>query len=321
MTAGVPDFSDLWATFEGGKIVSAHWRSHVLSSLQRLEGAALSELETQLAGKTDKKNFLVDLWENHCRGIFWPGAQPGQHRFALRRLPNTVPTFQAGGGTEERMLIDMGALENPSPGLVLVTGRTGAGKTWKGSGLFAHWTRLFGGVGLTIEDPMEMPLDGNHGSGLCMQQEVPEDEMGQAVAEAMRKGIDRLMVGEIRTPGAARESLNMASTGHLTLACIHGGSPAQAIDRLLMLARGVRTDGDPDHTMADFYTESLAGSLRALIHCEPRRDGGTNIIRFDCRVMFNTVAVSGLIRNNSLGHLAREMEMQSSRLIAGLPLE
>lgn len=93
----------------------------------------------------------------------------------LRRMPSTIPS------PEELSIhpayVDM-LLKPGLNGLVVVAGAFGHGKTTTASSMIAARLQKFGGIGVTIEDPPEMPLQGNHGEGVCFQTEAEHGKFG-----------------------------------------------------------------------------------------------------------------------------------------------
>lgn len=114
-------------------------------------------------------------------------------------------------------------------GMVLVSGRTGAGKT----------TTLYSGLNLlndselkivTLEDPVEYRLDG------LVQTQV-SGSSGYTFAGGMRAMLrhdpDVCLVGEIRDNDTARTAVQAALTGHLVLSTTHTNRAAGAVARLV----------------------------------------------------------------------------------------
>lgn len=118
-------------------------------------------------------------------------------------------------------------LRNPS-GIIFVTGPTGSGKT---TTLYAALAELNGpSVNIsTIEDPIEMKLD-----GVTQTQVQPQIDMNFAdmLRALLRQDPDIMLVGEIRDLETAKVAAEAALTGHLVLATLHTNSAPEAIVRL-----------------------------------------------------------------------------------------
>jgi len=120
-------------------------------------------------------------------------------------------------GFEDWQLKVMDGLITRSHGIVLVTGPTGSGKT----------TTLYAGLAkinspdlniLTIEDPVEIPLELTFANGL---------------RSFLRQDPDVIMVGEIRDLETAEIAIQASLTGHLVLSTVHTNDAAGAITRLV----------------------------------------------------------------------------------------
>lgn len=159
--------------------------------------------------------------------------------YCLRRMPLQVPSIH-NLGFDNRFVQYMLSLASYS-GLILWAGSTGSGKTTAISALLAEYLKLNGGFAYTIEDPAEMPLEGEYAAlngsvGLCKQVEVQDDKWGDALKSALRSHPRYILIGEIRTPDAAHECLRAAISGHLVLSTIHSSSIASAINSLVKYA-------------------------------------------------------------------------------------
>ena len=144
------------------------------------------------------------------------------------------------------------------PGLVLITGPTGCGKsTTLACFLLMLATRSRHIV--TIEDPVEYIVSGTD------QLSLPSDgrlRFADALRSVLRQDPDILMVGEIRDEETARTAVRAAITGRLLLSTLHTSDAAAAIPRLRDL--GIR-----DGFLADALSGVIAQRLvrRMCPHC------------------------------------------------------
>lgn len=125
---------------------------------------------------------------------------------------------------------------NEAPGLVLVSGATGHGKSNTLAALVRDYVRatdLETRV-LSIEDPIEQDIAVD---GVIEQTQVNTDVSGMGFADlvrsALRQSPDFIVVGEIRDIPTSEATLRAAETGHRSAASIHAGSATQTISRLL----------------------------------------------------------------------------------------
>ena len=120
------------------------------------------------------------------------------------------------------------ALQAPN-GIVISTGPTGSGKT---TTLYSGLTRLnTPDVNiLTIEDPVEIQLD-----GLSQSQVHHEIDYNFATGmrAALRQDPDIIMVGEIRDKETADTAIEASLTGHLVFSTLHTNSAVESLTRLI----------------------------------------------------------------------------------------
>lgn len=148
-------------------------------------------------------------------------------------------------------------------GLVIVAGETASGKTSTISTVVDERLRAYGGIGLTIEQPIEIPLEGLHGEGRCIQHEIDQEENGyaEALRRALRANPNLIMLGEVRHPNAAVEAVMAGMNGHLILTTLHANSVENAIERFVgLVAMGLKFDASND------ARQLVASSLALVLH-------------------------------------------------------
>jgi Tfp pilus assembly pilus retraction ATPase PilT len=176
-------------------------------------------------------------------------------RFNLRELTLTATGLQAS--VIKLLRADHGQLKS---GVVGFFGPPGSGKSTTSAAFLLDRLREYGGTAWTIENPIEMPLQGPHGKGWCYQIEVDEDEqIGGEIRELYRAVPNILMIGEVRDARTAREVIRAAGSGYLVIITFHGNDLPSAISQFVRLA----TDGNVGSTSA-----SVADVLRAAIYLE-----------------------------------------------------
>lgn len=180
-----------------------------------------------------------------------------------------------------------------SPGLILVTGPTGSGKSSTLAALLDHVNSRQALHLLTIEDPIEFV----HQSRQCLvtQREVGRDtpSFSDALRAALREDPDIILVGEMRDLATIRLALEAAETGHTVFATLHTGSAAKAIDRII--------DVFPAGEQA-MVRALLSESLRAVVsQCLLKQVGGGRCAAHE--VMICTPAIQNLIREGKVAQM------------------
>ena len=238
--------------------------------------------------------------------------------FCMRKMPKQVPDLTSLGYPPA--LIKYLATLGQASGLILLGGATGSGKTTTISSLLREFLVRNGGFAYTIEDPFEMPLDGeyqaaNGSLGVCKQTQPINDDWGASLRSALRSRPRYIMVGEIRTPDAASECLRAATSGHLVLSTIHANNVSDAIDAMVK------------HASAGEMSEELAFDLlsRGILSVIHQTLIGAGSKRPVVQYLFanpNTTQgdqTRNIIKSGKI-NLATTIEMQMTRMAQGRPL-
>jgi Tfp pilus assembly pilus retraction ATPase PilT len=215
---------------------------------------------------TDAEDFRVTY-----DGFSWRACREandyGVH-LSLRSLASSTPCIEdlsiGNAGLKTLLLSDL-----LREGLVVFCGLTGQGKTTLAGGTIRSRLERRGGRCASIEDVLEMPLEGIWGSGSCRQLQVDRGDptslrsgfAGAArrayrVLPATRPAI--LYVGEVRDTETAVEAVKAAANGMSVITTIHAGDITSAVMRLANLAKPVMG--------ADGALESIAQGLRLVAH-------------------------------------------------------
>ena len=238
--------------------------------------------------------------------------------FCMRKMPKKVPDLMSLGYPIQ-VVNYLSSLGNAS-GLILLGGATGSGKTTTISSLLREYLIRNGGFAYTIEDPFEMPLDGeykalNGSIGLCKQTQPINDDWGASLRSALRSRPRYIMVGEIRTPEAASECLRAATSGHLVLSTIHANNVTDALDAIVKHASA----GEMSEELAfDLLSRGILGVIhQTLIGSGQKRP----VVQY---LFANPITTQGdqtrnIIKTGNL-NLSTTIEMQMTRLAQGRPL-
>ncbi|PIR55590.1 hypothetical protein COU74_00440 [Candidatus Peregrinibacteria bacterium CG10_big_fil_rev_8_21_14_0_10_36_19] len=120
------------------------------------------------------------------------------------------------------------AIKSPN-GIIINTGPTGSGKTTTLYSCLNRLNKTDVNI-LTIEDPVEIQLDG------LSQSQVHHDiqyTFAAGMRAALRQDPDIIMVGEMRDKETADTAIEASLTGHLVFSTLHTNSAVESITRLV----------------------------------------------------------------------------------------
>tara|TARA_Y100000310_G_C20672473_1_gene811059 strand:- start:1124 stop:2191 length:1068 start_codon:yes stop_codon:yes gene_type:complete len=106
-------------------------------------------------------------------------------------------------------------------GLVLITGKTGQGKTTTMASLIQKINEIRSENIITIEDPIEYVF--HHNNSIITQREVGNHVVSfeKGLEGALRQDPDVILIGEIRSRDTAYIALEAAGSGHLVFSTLH----------------------------------------------------------------------------------------------------
>jgi twitching motility protein PilT len=211
--------------------------------------------------------------------------QRGEISCALRLIPQRIPTIE-----ELNLPPILHEFTKPPQGFILITGPSSHGKSTTLAALLDEINHTRREHIITIEDPIEYVFEDD--KCLIEQREVGIDTHSflKALRATFREDPDIIMVGEMRDPETMATAITAAETGHLVFATLHTNSAAQTIHRIV--------DSFPPAQQPQIRAQ-LSGSLFGIISQRliPRIKGG---LIPACEILFNTPAVSNLIRENKI---------------------
>ena len=203
--------------------------------------------------------------------------QRGTPAVALRHVPVEVPTLDDLG-----LPPAIRDLAFSPRGLILVTGRTGSGKSTTLAAMVDTINRTTTRNVITVEDPIEFL----HRDRLSFihQREVGLDTASfqDGLRYVLRQDPDIILVGEIRNYETMSTALMAADTGHVVMSTLHTTDVVQSIQRIISFY--------PPH-QHDEVRMGLAANLRAVISQRliPRKDGAGRIPAVEVMVSTPTV--------------------------------
>ena len=188
-------------------------------------------------------------------------------------------------------------------GLILVTGKTGSGKSTTLAAMIDDLNAKMKGHILTIEDPIEFV----HPRKSCL---ISQREIGQhahsfadALHSALREDPDVILVGELRDLETMSTAITAAEMGILVMATLHTNGAAATVDRLV--------NGFPADKQSHVRT-MLSTSLRGVISQQLIRRRGKAGRVAALEVMVTTPAVANLIRQGKIDQLENAIQSGGS---------
>ncbi|TMQ68534.1 MAG: type IV pilus twitching motility protein PilT [Candidatus Eisenbacteria bacterium] len=209
--------------------------------------------------------------------------QRGTPALALRHVPVEVPSLEDLG-----LPTVVRELAFAPRGLILVTGRTGSGKSTTLAAMIDAINRVTTRNIITVEDPIEFL----HRDRLSFihQREIGLDAKSfqDGLRYVLRQDPDIILVGEIRDYETMSTALMAADTGHLVLSTLHTTDVVQTLQRVISFYSPHQHDE---------VRLSLASNLRAVItqRLIPRRDGAGRVPA--CEIMVTTPTIREFILN------------------------
>jgi Tfp pilus assembly pilus retraction ATPase PilT len=239
--------------------------------------------------------------------------------YTLRRAKWPIPRLGELGGIPARVVEYLGYLGKPTRpnphGLILIAGATGNGKTTTACSLLQEYLLWFGDVAVTLEDPIELPLNGPHGRfGHCFQIPVEDGDFGTAMKRTMRRSPRYILLGEVRSPVEASQALRAAINGHLVITTIHAGGVAEAINAMLKFVSGA----EPMELARSILADGLIGVVHQQL-IRSRVKGKGRMLKLEYLFPAGDKGIRSLIRSGKTEQLVTAIELQATRVAQGKP--
>jgi twitching motility protein PilT len=212
----------------------------------------------------------------------------------FRAIPSTALSLE-----ELNMPEAVRSLCRVTSGLILVTGKTGSGKSTTLAAMIDDINSRIKGHILTIEDPIEFVHERK--SCLLSQREVGvhSPSFAEALHSALREDPDVVLVGELRDLETISIAVTAAEMGILVMGTLHTNGAAATVDRIV--------NAFPHDKQAHVRT-MLSTSLRGVVSQQllTRNDKRGRVAALE--ILINTPAVSNLIRQGKLDQLENAMQ-------------
>jgi twitching motility protein PilT len=188
---------------------------------------------------------------------------------------------------------------NATSGLILVTGKTGSGKSTTLAAMIDDINTRAKGHILTIEDPIEFVHPRK--SCLVSQREigVHAPSFAAALHSALREDPDVILVGELRDLETMSIAVTAAEMGILVMGTLHTNGAAATVDRLV--------NAFPADKQSHVRT-MMSTSLRGVVSQQliPTADKKGRVAALE--ILINNSAVANLIRQGKMDQLENTMQ-------------
>ena len=231
----------------------------------------------------DVSRFRVNVMR-HLNGI---GA-------VFRAIPATALTLE-----QLNMPDVVSNLCKQTQGMILVTGKTGSGKSTTLAAMIDEMNARLKGHILTIEDPIEFV----HQRKNCLisQREVGRhtESFADALHSALREDPDVILVGELRDLDTISAAVTAAEMGILVMGTLHTNGAGQTVDRIVNTF-----PADKQNHIRTMLSTSLRGVISQQLL--PTQDEPGRVAALE--ILVNTSAVANLIRQGKLDQLETAMQ-------------
>jgi twitching motility protein PilT len=262
---------------------------------QGISFALMTEDQINTFTREKEVDFSYDF-EGRARfrvNIFY---QTGTISAALRLVPERIRTME-----ELSLPVRLHQFCEYTQGFVLIVGPSSHGKSTTLAAMVDEINHTRACHIITIEDPIEYIFKDD--KSMINQRELHLDTLSfaQALRSTFREDPDVIMVGEMRDPETMATAITAAETGHLVFATLHTNSAAQTIHRIVD-----NFNGDQQSQIRAQLASSLVGIISQRL--VPSTDGK---VVPACEIMFNTPAISNLIRDNKIYEIPLVIETSS----------
>jgi twitching motility protein PilT len=212
----------------------------------------------------------------------------------FRAIPSQAQTLE-----QLKMPDAVRNLAKVSSGMILVTGKTGSGKSTTLAAMIDDINSRLKGHILTIEDPIEFV----HPRKNCL---ISQREIGahaasfaSALLSALREDPDVILVGELRDLETISTAITAAEMGILVMATLHTNGAAATVDRIV--------NAFPADKQSHVRT-MLSTSLRGVVSQQliPLKGAPGRVAALE--VLVNTPAAANLIRQGKIDQLETTMQ-------------
>jgi twitching motility protein PilT len=211
----------------------------------------------------------------------------------MRAIPSQAKTIK-----ELRLPPVITTLCRHTQGMILVTGKTGSGKSTTLAAMIDEINKTLNGHILTIEDPIEFV----HERKQCL---ISQRELGvhtptfaNALHSGLREDPDVILVGEMRDLETISIAVTAAEMGILVMGTLHTNGAGATVDRIVNTF-----PSDKQNHVRTMLSTSLRGVVSQQL--VPRLGEPGLVAALE--IMVNTPAVANIIRQGKLDQLENTM--------------
>ncbi len=212
------------------------------------------------------------------------GGKPFKMRFATTSTPQgeslivrmldlyAKPRELTELGMTEKQSADLYEVSSQTSGTIMVVGPTGSGKSTTLYSMISHLDIKSRSL-MTIEDPVEYRI------AYANQQQVNEKAgvtFEALLKSAVRQDPDIIYLGEVRDSFSAKTCMDLASTGHLTMATLHSSNTTTALFRLSRL--GIDKEDSADNLLCLLAQRLLKSLCQKCRRMKPTTDEERKIL-------------------------------------------
>jgi twitching motility protein PilT len=212
----------------------------------------------------------------------------------FRAIPSKALTMD-----ELKLPESVRTLARANNGMILVTGKTGSGKSTTLAAMIDDINKRDKGHILTIEDPIEFV----HQRRNCLisQREIGlhSPSFAHALHSALREDPDVILVGELRDLETISIAVTAAEMGILVMGTLHTNGAAQTVDRVINVF-----PADKQSHVRTMLSTSLRGVISQQLLQKADKQGRVAALE----IMVNNSAVANLIRQGKIDQLENTMQ-------------
>jgi len=263
---------------------------------ERLTTEVVQEAMSEIMDGTTKKAFDADDaadFAYEIEGVSRFRVNVFRHLNGIGAIFRAIPS-KAMTLDELNMPDVVRSLCRHTQGMILVTGKTGSGKSTTLAAMIDEMNRRMKGHIITIEDPIEFV----HTAKGCLisQREIGVHSPGfaEALNSALREDPDVILIGEMRDLETISIAVTAAEMGILVMGTLHTNGAAQTVDRIIN-----SFPADKQSHIRTMISTSLRGVVSQQLLPTCNRPGRAAALE----IMINTPAVANLIRQGKLDQL------------------